>query len=568
MTSAPQRHQLFISYSKADREWVVRLKTMLSPLVRGDDLRLWDDSQIEPGARWQEEIRCALATAKVAMLLVSPDFLHSDFVNNEELPPILRAAEEEGLVLLWVKLRHCLVHRTAINAFQAAFDPRSPLADLETSKQEEALAMVAEAIADAFQKARDKEAREQEAKEKEAQLMEERVRTEALKLAREMERERLEAAQKEARERETEERAAQARAGANRQATGRRDETEGAAREAEARERSAPAETHPPGLPHQRLPAGETAELLSAGSGLLGKPKWRVQRRPLQVWGFLEKLAPEVSLAMVEIPGGTFSLGSPAGEEGRDLYGSWRDDWKRRCAVAGVEVEAQRRVAVPPFWLGRFPITQAEWRVVAGWQALERELDPDPSHFKGADHPVEQVSWEEAWEFCRRLSRRTGHQYSLPSEAHWEWACRAGTDTPFHFGATLSPELANFRGTSTYADGPKGEDRQRTTPVGRFPANGWGLHDMHGNVWEWCLDRWHPAPANRPTDGSAWLEPALDVPQDGRDLRLLRGGSWFDVPHSCRSAYRGSGLPGHRSLNAGFRVCCLPPGSPPKLSSP
>jgi hypothetical protein len=185
MTSAPERHQLFISYSRADREWVDRLKTMLAPLVRGDDLRLWDDSQIPPGARWQEEIARALATARVAVLLVSADFLHSDYVNNKELPPLLRAAEEEGLVLLWVCVRHCLVEDTPIHDFQAAIDPGRPLAALAPWEQDEALAKVAKAIKGAFQRAREREARlreHQDTREKEArekQAREEEAREQA-----------------------------------------------------------------------------------------------------------------------------------------------------------------------------------------------------------------------------------------------------------------------------------------------------------------------------------------------------------------------------------------------------
>jgi formylglycine-generating enzyme required for sulfatase activity len=276
----------------------------------------------------------------------------------------------------------------------------------------------------------------------------------------------------------------------------------------------------------------------------------------------VEELAPGVDLQLVEIPAGTFVMGSPAGEEGRDDYKNWTVDWQKRAAVAGKDVEAQRQVTVPACWLGRFPITQAQWRVVAGWPRLERELDPDPARFKGADRPVEQVSWEEALEFCRRLSQRTGRAYSLPSEALWEWGCRAGTTSPFHFGSTLSSELANFRSTVPYASGPAGEFREHTTPVGRFPANAWGLHDMHGNVSEWCLDRWHPSPRHGPSDGRPWLEPSPEVPQEGRDLRLLRGGSWFNGPRSCRSAYRSCNRPGSRDDCVGFRVCCLPPGLP------
>jgi formylglycine-generating enzyme required for sulfatase activity len=280
------------------------------------------------------------------------------------------------------------------------------------------------------------------------------------------------------------------------------------------------------------------------------------------VWGLVEELAPGVELQLVKIAAGRFSMGSPPGEEGRTVYENWPEESKRFCGVAGVDVEAQRLVSVPRFWLGRFPITQAQWQVVAGWPQLERELDPDPARFKGADRPVERVSWHDAQEFCRRLSKRTGRHYSLPSEALWEYACRAGSTTPFHFGSTISSDLANYNGNYTYSSGPKGDYREHTTPVGCFPANAWGLHDMHGNVEEWCLDRWHPSPRQGPSDGRAWLESAEELPPEGRELRLLRGGSWFVAPCGCRSACRSGIPPGELSDLVGFRVCCLPPGLP------
>jgi chemotaxis protein histidine kinase CheA len=293
MTSAPERHQLFISYSRADREWVDRLKTMLAPLVRGDDFRLWDDSQIPPGARWQEEIARALTTARVAVLLVSADFLHSDYVNNKELPPLLRAAQEEGLVLLWVCVRHCLVEDTPIHDFQAAIDPGRPLAALAPWEQDEALAKVAKAIKGAFQRAREREARrnaeraaaEEEAREKEArekQAREEQAREQA---AREIE---ARAAAARERERQKEANAREAR---------QKEAKEREVRKKEARQREAEvkaeadrltisvASGQASALSRQRLPEGETAELLAERSGLLGQRAWRVRRLPLQVWG-------------------------------------------------------------------------------------------------------------------------------------------------------------------------------------------------------------------------------------------------------------------------------------------
>jgi formylglycine-generating enzyme required for sulfatase activity len=203
-----------------------------------------------------------------------------------------------------------------------------------------------------------------------------------------------------------------------------------------------------------------------------------------------------------------------------------------------------------------------------------RDLKPNPAHFRDQpdsdQRPVEQVSWLDAMEFCERLSRRTGRTYTLPSEAQWEYACRAGSSTPFHFGATITPELANYDGTVTYGDGPKGVRRNQTTPVGMFPANPWGLQDMHGNVWEWCLDQWHGSHEGAPSDGSAWVNTTGESPmanrKEGRDTsveeqsRLLRGGSWFGSPGYCRSACRGLGRPGFADFYVGFRVVCLPQG--------
>jgi formylglycine-generating enzyme required for sulfatase activity len=166
------------------------------------------------------------------------------------------------------------------------------------------------------------------------------------------------------------------------------------------------------------------------------------------------------------------------------------------------------------------------------------------------------VLWEDAIEFCQRLSQRFGRTYTLPSEAQWEYACRAGTSTPFHFGTTLTPDLANYNGNYTYGDGPKGVDRQETTEVASFPVNPWGLYDMHGNVREWCLDQWHDNYQGAPADGSAWLD--SDV--NNYNHRLLRGGSWSRAPWDCRSAARNNNHPDSRYYSLGFRVCCLPQG--------
>jgi formylglycine-generating enzyme required for sulfatase activity len=264
---------------------------------------------------------------------------------------------------------------------------------------------------------------------------------------------------------------------------------------------------------------------------------WPVRRRPIEVQAYSEILATGVALRLIAIRAGDLLMGSPAHEPERE----------------GNE-GPQHRVTLGAFLLGQTAITQAQWREVASWPPAGRALNADPSEFKGADRPVERVSWDDAIEFCRRLSRDTGRTYTLPSEAQWEYACRAGTTTPFAFGKTITTELANYDGNYSYANGPKGEYRQQTTPVGMFPANAWGLQDMHGNVYEWCLDHWHGSYEGAPVDGSAW------VSGGDQDRRLLRGGSWFNVPRLCRSACRARARPDDAGTDVGFRVVCLPQG--------
>jgi formylglycine-generating enzyme required for sulfatase activity len=188
---------------------------------------------------------------------------------------------------------------------------------------------------------------------------------------------------------------------------------------------------------------------------------------------------------------------------------------------------------------------------------VQLDLKTEPSYFKGPDkdidrwnRPVEQVNWFEAVEFCKRLSKLTGRNYRLPSEAEWEYACRAGTTTPFYFGETVTTELVNYDGNDTYGNGPKGEYRGQTIPVGQFPANAFGLYDMHGNVREWCADELHENYAGAPTDGSVWLN-------GNKDISPLRGGSWANNPYYCRSAIRyDSDRRGDRYNFTGFRVVC------------
>jgi formylglycine-generating enzyme required for sulfatase activity len=357
----------------------------------------------------------------------------------------------------------------------------------------------------------------------------------------------------------------------------------------------------------------------------LESEEWVIRRRQAEAWGYVESFGDDAAvehdldLEMVAIPSSTFMMGAPE-EESESI-----DDER-----------PQHDVTLQPFYMSRYPITQAQWRslstttiqnfeeafravdsvirrnqreglrkierdILEGswhrrtfpeialstgtsaahcrnvasrlWNLLssalgmsvskrniervvercfsERELNPAPSRFDGDDLPVENVSWEDAQEFCRRLSIKTGKDYRLPTEAEWEYACRAGTATPFYFGETIAADLANYDAGTAFGDGPTGEYRGKTTVVGSFPANAFGLCDMHGNVWEWCEDDWHETYEGAPTDGSAWISSG-----ERESRRVLRGGSWNDGPENCRSANRFRDAPDLRNFNTGFRVVC------------
>jgi formylglycine-generating enzyme required for sulfatase activity len=258
---------------------------------------------------------------------------------------------------------------------------------------------------------------------------------------------------------------------------------------------------------------------------------------------FIEILGDGVELEMVSIPGGKFTMGAPQEE-----------------SKSGEDERPRHLVIVKPFFMGKYPITQAQWRAIASLPKIKHNLDPDPSCFKGDNRPVERVSWYDAEEFCARLLQKTRRFYRLPSEAEWEYACRARTNTPFHFGATITTEIANYCGQDqntkdcfykgTYRNEPNGIYRHETSEVDFLSANTFGLHDMHGNVWEWSADYYHNNYQDAPSDGSVWL---INGNEEGR---ILRGGSWNSPPNICRSASRFLGNPSSSNKKNGFRVAC------------
>lgn len=264
-----------------------------------------------------------------------------------------------------------------------------------------------------------------------------------------------------------------------------------------------------------------------------------IKREQRQAEYYAEDLGNGITLDMMLINSGSFMMSSPEHELERSDSES-----------------PQHLVNIQQFCIGKYLVTQEQWRAVAGLPQVRRELNTDPSNFKGDKRPVEQVSWYDAVEFCERLANHTKKRYRLPSEAEWEYTCRAGTTTPFHFGETITSKLANYRGTETYGAGVKGTYREETTVVGSFKvANAFGLYDMHGNVWEWCLDNWHDDDEGAPTDGSAWFDDDYNLYQK-QGYAILRGGSWNLNPAFCRSACRSNLNRNYLYSSIGFRVMC------------
>lgn len=437
--------RLFCSYSRQDEALRQELETHLSTLKR-QSLITWYDGMLEPGSNWNDRIHQELNTADVILLLVSPNFLASNYCYNTEVKRAIQRHKDGTACVIPVLLRPTDIE--GLELFKLMGYPKGLKPVTQWSDRDEAFVDVVKGIRQAVQT-----------------LAAHRPPTPLCP-----------------------------------------DETE----------------VKMQGFAFESVTVNERGEII------------RHQTGEAEQW--VEPLGDGVMLEMVSIPGGSFLMGSPRNEEGHeDNEGP------------------QHRVAVAPFLMGRYPITQSQYQAVMG---------DDPSVFQedGANRPVGNVSWEDAIAFCEKLSRQTQCTYRLPSEAEREYACRAGTTTPFHCGATLTTDLANYRGTDadskilkisgSYAKDPKGEYRGKTTSVGSFSPNAFGLFDMHGNVREWCADHWHPNYQGAPTDGSAWIT--------GGDSskRLLRGGSWIYPPCFCRSAVRYGFSSNYRFDDFGFRIVC------------
>jgi len=283
------------------------------------------------------------------------------------------------------------------------------------------------------------------------------------------------------------------------------------------------------------------------GLGALGLLPLRAQQ-PAKGPGGDKVITNSIGMKFALIPAGKFVMGSPAAEAERDPE------------------EVQHEVVIAkPFYMGVYEVTQSQYPQV---------MPGNPSHFKGKhgggpDHPVDQVKWSDAVEFCKRLSnlpaeQKAGRGYRLPTEAEWEYACRAGTTTPFHFGNALSSMQANCNGLYPYGGAAKGPFLEKTVKVGSHAPNAWGLYDMHGNVAEWCSDWYDPDYYKHSprVDPKGPPKGALSSGFPNEFFRVVRGGCWLDEPRGCRAAYRfrlqQSNAVSYRWV--GFRVVCAAPG--------
>jgi formylglycine-generating enzyme required for sulfatase activity len=453
--------EIFFSYARKDELLRDELAKHLKPLQQEGIIEAWHDREIPPGTEWQNEIDRHLESAQIILLLISSDFLASDYCYSRELKRALERHDSNEACVIPVILRSCDWQNTGFGKLQVL--PTDGKAIKGWSDIDEAFTDVVRGL--------------------------------------------------------------------------RRSITELT---------SVPAV--PPALP-VREPQEPNKPLLKPFNFKTVKlnAQGKIIERPQvnNVHRFIEDLGGGVQLVMVEISAGEFLMGSPSAE----TFGKSQPDWYK------LDFERPRHlVQVPRFYLGQTLVTQAQWQALMG---------KNPSYFTGDDHlPVECVSWLDSIEFCKKLSDKTGRTYRLPSEAEWEYACRAGSEQPFAFGETITPDLVNYDGNYPYDKAAKGEYREKTTPVEQFQPNSFGLYDMHGNLWEWCLDEWINNYNDTPADGSARGDANS---RDNDKNHVIRGGSWYHRASDCRSAIRYYGTATIRSV--GLRVVAVQASTPSRQSS-
>jgi formylglycine-generating enzyme required for sulfatase activity len=458
--------EIFFSYARKDGLLRDELAKHLKPLRQEGIIRDWHDREIPPGAEWQNEIDRHLESAQIILLLISADFLASDYCYSFELKRALERHASNEACVIPVILRSCDWQNTRFGKLQVLPTDGKPIQSKSWFDPDEAFTDVVKGLRRSI-----------------AQLTPAPVETST--------------------------------------STPPNPQVITAV---PVQPDSQPLERNKPSL--KPFPF-ETVRLNERGQ-IIERPSITVNR-------FMEDLGEGGQLAMIEIPAGKFLMGSPDSEE---------DNLEREKPQHGVEI--------PRFYLGQSLITQGQWKAL-----MEGK---NPAYFKGDDNlPVERVSWLDSIEFCKKLSAKTGRTYRLPSEAEWEYACRAGSEKPFAFGKTINSEVVNYNGNYPYGKVPKGNYLEKTTPAGKFPANSFGLYDMHGNLWEWCLDEWANDYIDAPVDGSA----SGDINSwDSDKTRVIRGGSWSNNGSNCRSAIRGFSTATFCFRGVGLRVVAVPARAP------
>lgn len=573
--------KVFCSYSHNDESLKDELAKHLTMLERQGVISTWHDRKIPPGREWDQQINENLNTADIILLLVSSDFIYSKYCWDVEVTKAIERHEAGEACVIPIILRNVSWQSAPFAKLQAL--PKNAQPVMSWNNQDDAFTNVAEGIKFAAEQLIKE--RQQKRATREAAIAEYRQQVEEFASNSEIsvvESEILKDLQEKLRLTDQEASAVREKAlepygiykenidkyrlfltnfvdeqgyPLNEKAENelkklqkyyvlkdedvvrlqKEQEEEYQKRQADLqkqRERESSKTQSPPRIQTQPFEF-DTATINYVKSGLFGLGKtYEINYSRKRSEFFSENLGNDVVLEMVAIPGGQFLMGSPENELGR-----YSDE------------SPQHTVTVQPFFMGKFPVTQSQWAIVAELEKVNIHLNPEPSEFKSANRPVECVSWNDAIEFCARLSNKTGKTYRLPSEAEWEYACRAETTTPFYFGETITTELANYDGNYTYNSGPKGEYCKQTTDVRKFLPNPFGLFDMHGNIWEWCQDAWHENYNGAPADGSLWM--------NENDSRLLRGGSWHNNPRNCRSANRYGRTRDVRGIVVGFRVVVL-----------
>jgi formylglycine-generating enzyme required for sulfatase activity len=538
--------KVFVSYSHQDDELRKELGKHLSGLERRELIKLWLDRDIEAGLEWANEIDQNLEQAAIILLLVSADFIASEYCYSIEMTRAVDRHEAGTAKVIPVIIGACDWTSAPFGKLQAIPPDNRAVATWgngDKYARATAWTLVSQEISNAAQQIRERRVAElavqQQAKESFRSIAEERYQDGGFShAAQELLRDawtRLGLEETEAIEIQQMVQVNLARYFKVLVADlGDRSALSAAQRQELKMLQSNLGISDGKAASLERVALAERALKLPPTAVVIDEPQPLEVRAVSQgdanspineaVTSFVEKLDEQISLEMVKIPGGSFQMGSLPGK---------RNDSER----------PQHKVHVPEFWMGKYLVTQAQWRFVALLPQEQIKLDVNPSVFRGDQRPVENVNWHQSVEFCQRLSRQTKNQYRLPSEAEWEYSYRAKTLTDFYFGDDLTPELANFN-----------ENTGETTDVGVYKPNEFGLYDMHGNVWEWCADDWHSNYKNSPFDGSAWINP--DKKSSG--IHIICGGSWSSDGVSCRSAFRSYSTATISYRNVGLRVVAVP----------